>query len=923
MAFGKVRHSQILSQAGNTWDVEIYKNGFSGTSLEFNMQGEGFEITWNGQGDTLDTQFLASELTLNYYVENQTDEDFMYNDIFLFSENKHYIRVYKTEQDSTKKIWWYGWLTPSFDTVENNSFPYVIQLNATDSYGFYKSRDKDGFVNYEDKTSYKKITQILGFESPYSGNTDNRGFLGRMNLVPSASAFNERPCPFYVNGGSSGTKSAIIKNQIQWWRKNANSSIYDYTIKWLPNAGTSNQSWFDPFFNYYFSKSIFSEADAFDENDEVILPTGSALEYKESDIFDTVLKCFSATGFLSEGSYLFRQPLNFRTDPTATIPTFSYENQQQLQAAIATRPPAFNSSDLLTINQSTNVILGGSVLTFEPSFKTVTINFDEGFSIANVIQGTSLDTRVQIGTITNEDLGPIALSFSAIATEVITEPNAVGESSPAYTVSGAVISAGGIRTNSLLKISLLLPSGNRRYLKQTSGSSQLTWGNENSSGTGSDVHILNIVRGNDVFNITDEPINNTGFMARDLNVVPFSGVQRSGDMLKSKLTTPTQRTTKTLIEFDCTIATPPSSGQLELEMSSRNSTGSGFSGYYMQCKHFAPQSRSYEVFTAPNIPNSNLSPPFVSNKTEVNNIQFNYTRLSEGESITSVVTYKANQDVVPSSKTNNLGTSLLGQTPVNPLSSIGFRTATASSSGGSQSIYPIMNETDEFVIKPVITGFVRGNPSSPNPINLLELLTKEKLSLQSKPLEILQADIFSPIISPSKLIKYSINDNLSFKYYVFKGGTFKAQSDTMSGEWFMVKQADLTINTTRFPEFSNGNFIIDFEERLAQLTTRVAQQNDLIESITQSNSFATLSASRTTKTTYTDLAVTAIPQALLSTQSLKLTMPDGSSPVFLTITSNVSAGVTLLPVSGGFILDETYPVGSLISLNQSVTAPTP
>ena len=464
---------------------------------------------------------------------------------------------------------------------------------------------------------------------------------------------------------------------------------------------------------------------------------------------------------------------------------------------------------------------------------------------------------------------------------------------------------------------MLLPSGNRRYLKQTSNSSELTWGNENSSGSGSDVHTLNILRGNDVFNISDEPINNTGFMARDLNVVPFNGVERNGDIIKTNLTSSTQRTTKTLIEFDCTIATPPSSGQLELEMDSRNSTGSGFSGYYMQCKHPAPQSRSYEVFTAPNIPT------FVSSKTEVNSIQFNYTRLAEGESITSVVTYKANQDVIPSSKTNNLGTSLLGQTPVNPLSSIGFRTGTASSSGGSQSTYPTMNETDQFVIKPVITGFVRGNPSQPNPINLLELLTKEKLSLQSKPLEILQADIFSPTISPSKLIKYSINDNSSFKYYVFKGGTFKAQSDTMSGEWFMVKQTDVTINTTKFPGFPDGSFFIDFEERLAQLTTRVQQQNELIESITQSNSFATLSASRTTKTSYTDLDVTAIPQALLNTQSIKLTMPDGSSPVFLTITSNVSAGVTVLPIGAGFILDETYPAGSLISLNQSVTAPTP
>ena len=50
----------------------------------------------------------------------------------------------------------------------------------------------------------------------------------------------------------------------------------------------------------------------------------------------------------------------------------------------------------------------------------------------------------------------------------------------------------------------------------------------------------------------------------------------------------------------------------------------------------------------------------------------------------------------------------------------------------------------------------------------------------------LQASIQSADISPLKMLKYSINQNSSFKNYSFLGGTFKAQSEVMSGEWYKV-----------------------------------------------------------------------------------------------------------------------------------------
>ena len=53
MAFGKYRYSNIIGEKDTNWNIEIWKDGFTevgDTPTEFKMQGEGFEITWNGQG---------------------------------------------------------------------------------------------------------------------------------------------------------------------------------------------------------------------------------------------------------------------------------------------------------------------------------------------------------------------------------------------------------------------------------------------------------------------------------------------------------------------------------------------------------------------------------------------------------------------------------------------------------------------------------------------------------------------------------------------------------------------------------------------------------------------------------------------------------------------------------------------------------
>ena len=81
MAYGKYRHSTFYGEKGSTWNVEIWKDGYSGSSSEIDLSGEGFEITWNGQGGTRDRVFLGSECKLNCIVKDGVDEAFLYDTI--------------------------------------------------------------------------------------------------------------------------------------------------------------------------------------------------------------------------------------------------------------------------------------------------------------------------------------------------------------------------------------------------------------------------------------------------------------------------------------------------------------------------------------------------------------------------------------------------------------------------------------------------------------------------------------------------------------------------------------------------------------------------------------------------------------------------------------------------------------------------
>ena len=128
-------------------------------------------------------------------------------------------------------------------------------------------------------------------------------------------------------------------------------------------------------------------------------------------------------------------------------------------------------------------------------------------------------------------------------------------------------------------------------------------------------------------------------------------------------------------------------------------------------------------------------------------------------------------------------------------------------------------------------GFRKGN--SGNYFNITQLLCNEFLSLQTEPLEILQAEVFSPDISPLKLLKYSINDDTDFKYYSFLGGSFGAQSETMKGEWFKADSSG-SITDDDTPIDPKGRSLSDSNE------TQVNRLSNLESSLTNENAIGVL-----------------------------------------------------------------------------------
>ena len=831
MAYGKYRHSTIKGQAGTDWYVEVWKKDFTGSSIEMNLSGEGFQVKWTGEGGTRDKQFIASECVLNMFVENQNDEDWLYDDVFQKGDNYHYIRIYKDSVSDTN-LWWYGWIQPGFDVIENAPFPYEFKLTATDSYGYFGKKKLSEFTSQEEKVEAHKIKDLLISD-----------FGVDMNLVSMASG-DLAPNPHNRNS---------FRTSVDWWRPE-----------------TTYQS-SDPFAIHYAARGAF--VDKQDEDAEGI-SEGNPLEYKPIDVVNGVLKTFNTVGFLAEGFYNFIQPNSLADNNTGEIRVYDY-------ASTISSPTPYDLDTLLTIDQSNNVVLGGSTITYEPSLEGVKLTYKQGANSFNVATGQDLTSSTIVGMIQDVDGGSMTLDFFAKHIENI-DRTAFSGLNPASYPHWHILD------NSFLNAATLTISitdgSTTKYLKEGDGG-LLTWSSSSQTITilrGYSVSAavgllqINSTSGTAVGNVSNSTTLNIGSTATSYPQSAMSG----GPCYSSYNSTTDKYKFTTNIKFLAEVENPGITGDINIELDATNIYKEAHSGSLSFGTYLT-------VFGDTNVPTS-----IESSSTECINIALTPTGsdswAEQGESIV----YSSEQTENTSYESFDLGDYNLGQTGIGAEYSVQYL-----SSG---------------ITTPVTTGFQRGNPTPDEPRNILQLVTKEFLELQVEPLEILQASIFSSDISPLKTIKYSINDDSNYKYYQFLGGSFKAQSETMDGEWYSVNsKTDYILEPDPSPTTPNKLAPppdSSIEGRMGSLDSDA--QIDLIN-----KSLGVTDSDIDLGTTYNKVELDANSKAkVYDNQKIILSYADGSNQLILTASGDNLTSSDQINVDN-FVPTIDYPSGCVVSIS--------
>ena len=837
MAYKKIRHSNILGEKGTEWLIEVWQNNFTGTSTEFDMQGEGFEIKWTGQGGTRDRTFLGSECIISMYIKSDADEDFLYDDILKKGEKYHFIRIYKNSVSDTT-LWWFGYIQPGFDNIQNAPYPYSTKITATDSYGYY--------------TKLK--------ESLLSGET------AKNQALPISSRLIDLGSTMQIADTSTGTDLKPNPGLRKWMRT---------AIDWWRPEDTYQSN--DPFSLYACTIGAFTETTKYDDEGNVE-NADKAYNYKKSDVFNGALKAFNAVGFLAEGYYWYIQPNSLVNNNNGTLNVW--------ERRIGTVPSSLgNINTKITINQSTNVILGGSILTYDPSYKSVNVDFILGPSSVYVTPSADLTSSSIVGAIQlpANSTDVLTLSFHAIHQEnfattafsyATSTPQGVSLNAPAT-----------IRNSSFLTTATLIISitdGNTtKYLQKTSSFyNALVWTASNSPLS------ITLARGYQQESVSSFiPFGQDGLS----NSIQTAATQTSDAVINDSLFPCSTSVTpgsfgngisfRTDLKFQVDIPAPGIIGDVSIKTTATNDysqvgnlTQGGFtSSQYFQISDPTPTTKS-----------TTCQSIFVSPQND-----------SEYQQVGTGFKYSASQTEVAASEYYDLGKTSLGSTLQNKLYSIQY----------------LNSSTSEYESA---ATFQRGNPSTDAPLNISQLLVNEYLALQVEPLEVLQASIQSADISPIKMLKYSINEDSSFKNYSFLGGTFKAQSEVMSGEWYKVSD-DIEHVQSNDPAFISV-ISPNSQSPLGVLTQEFASKNATNKSSFVDNSLATISSAIAAASPITSISVgSSLKADIAENQKLKLSYPDGSNTTEINVTDAYNDTATSLDVTS-FIPSMQYPIGSILSV---------
>lgn len=947
-SYGVIRRTIIKGQAGTTWYVHLYKKDYTGVQVPMDLSGEGFDVKWSGSGGTRDRRFINSECSLNFMVQNNDDESLLY-DIFEEGDRSYFVRIYKNHERDDK-IWWFGWVNPSFSTIENAPFPYKSKISSTDSIGTFKKQPEadlttaqyndTSWVNYHIYQFGHTMGLMQGWLTSFVDNkyfntpqgvytnpwvTDSPSW--SINSLNPGKAMSTSGSGYMSQGGVSITQGETISLSFTILDKEfdygyvkmalqtelgddllggpytniPNNGIYVWTGV-APQSSTGIRFWTEPLGQAYsitnvtLIKGTFNEApvpikEPFfktsvdwwrnGDNDQTQDPfylyrTGRTLfrkeaenfpsKYSKYDVLDGTLKVFNTVGVLSDGRYNFIQPNQYADNTSGDLSFHSYAEGDYPNPAVNDSTTPNTENHLLTLDGTTNAdkgaILGGSTLTFEPPFKAVSatfLNSTASIFIPNNVDYTNYTFvgNVQQDLVSNGTLN-LALNFwheeKLLASEV----------TPGLT-TGYDLANKSFKTDYTWNIKLT-DGTQTKYLKRNSSAPWYSWettepNNQRSVG----------------FNSGGTTNQNSD--GGDEDQYPCKITHNTGDTYYNARSTSLLSTNE--------VPLPPFTGSISLKLT-------GVNTYYQWFPNSSTVGNYYGTFASFN--NSLLTTIVHSNTYDI--IFNSLSTITDNESIAlneeaQGIRYTSNNNNTISEELFDFKDIIIGNTgsildlEANP----------------TQANVQYLDSSNNEIS--AIGGFRKGN--SGNYFNITQLLCNEFLSLQTEPLEILQAEVFSPDISPLKLLKYSINDDTDFKYYSFLGGSFGAQSETMKGEWFKADSSG-SITDNDEPIDPKGRSLSDSNE------TQVNRLGGIESSLTKENAIGLLVSDIDAGSSFDKFNIDGVSLCkVYDNQKLIIRNPYNEEYVIATVNGTQASGVSYINIDA-LVPNIGFPIGSTLSV---------
>ena len=664
-------------------------------------------------------------------------------------------------------------------------------------------------------------------------------------------------------GGSTSNNLNPSPDNHKWLRTSAN---------WWRDGDESSYNNVNPLSLYHISKGAFSNPTQFNEEGNVV-PGGNPLDFKLGDVLKGISRLFGLKGYLAEGKYNFIQPNELLDNSTGTLKTYNYSAVFQSQIVE-------NIDTAIIINTSDNPILGGSTFTYDPPLESVSLKHSQGESNFSLSEGTNIEGSGLIAGFLAANTGVHTMNFVFHNNIRVTKSDFTDLNANHDVFSNTY-------TNSC-DLTIKLSNGTNNYYLQSNGTNQLVWTLNNSSAL-----TLGLKRGYAVSQ--SDAINDPSIMPSIIDVSNNADWD-SYDSWPCKRTPylfgnqsqPIAADTylfRTNLRFTAEIQEAPISGTVTIGTSTSND--------YFQ-----------RTIGQASIVDPINDPTPISNKTECVEFSFIPSEENNGQSVDSEITYRATQSDVKAYDTKDLGSIAIGQ-----------RMAGEDAfSQSSNKLYSIQKDIGGNQIAPVTEGFRKGNSGGYQTI--LQLVVEEYLLTQVRPLQILQADVQSADISPLKVLKYKLNPTDSdFKYYQFLGGTFKAQSEIMSGEWCQIDNISPNISTEGpGSAVFSLNQDTNFEETTQGSISSIKTQNTNYISL---DDYGVIDTAITAGSSPDKFEIDGTTTGrVYDNQKLRLSYPDGSNSVIITSRSELAKGATQILIDS-FISDIDFPIGSMVSALKS------